>query len=238
MKHQPYLYSNLLLYCFAENPIKLIFGGEYEIIPWKIWKRDSNGIESVINTPTSGIHGNIILECNPHILNKNNNLYLGYTAGFNQGNDTPLIYYYVNIPIDLNLNIIGDMEIITQSLSSCFVQGNLLSIDHTDLIPKFVINEEFFKLPFQYKFIYRITNISNDNSRFIMTVSDENDVYRSYLLDLNLNNNFKEIKNLANESIYKCSILNNKLVYAVKDSPNEEARTIIEETFSMNLNDF
>jgi len=236
MKHQPYISSNFLLYCFAENPIKLNFGGEYELVPWKIWKKNSNGIESEINTPQNGIYGDVILECNPHIINKDNNLYLGYTAGFNNGLNTPIVYYYINIPIDDNLNIIGDMSIITKSFSSCFIQDKLLSIDHKHGNDKLIINEELFKLPFEYQFIYRVTNIFNDQNKFIVTVADENNIYHSYLLDFN--NNFKEIKNLANESIYKCSILNNKLAYAVKNSSKEEARIIIEETFPIDLNKF
>lgn len=233
MKHQPYLYSNFLLYCFAENPIKLNFGGEYELVPWKIYKKDSNAVESQINTPKYGIHGDIILECNPHVLTKNNNLYLGYTAGFNQGSDTPIVYYYINIPIDANLNIIGDMNIITRSFSACLIQDKLFSIDHKHGHDKLIVNNELFKLPFEYKFIYRITNISNDKDKFIITIADKDNIYRSYLLDSN--NNFKEIKNLANEPVYKCSMLNNKLIYAIKNSPAEEARIIIEETFSSNL---
>jgi hypothetical protein len=236
MKHQPYLSSNFLLYCSAENSIKLNFGGEYELVPWKIWKKDSNNVESEINTPKYGIYGDILVECNPHILIKDNNLYLGYTAGFNQGLNTPIVYCYINIPIDSNLNIIGDMNIITRSFSSCLIQNKLFSIDHKHGHDKLIVNDELFKLPFEYKFIYRLTNVFEQEDRFIITVSDLDGVYRSYLIDFK--GNFKEIKNLAGDSIYKCSIYNNKLVYAVKDSEDKEARRIVEETFSSNLNIF
>jgi hypothetical protein len=236
MKHQPYLSSNFLLYCSAENSIKLNFGGEYELVPWKIYKKDSNNIESEINTPKYGPLGNIILECNPHLLTKDYTLYLGYTAGFNQGLETPIVYYYINIPIDSNLNIIGDMNVITRSFSSCLIQNKLFSIDHKSGEDKLIVDDELFKLPFEYKFIYRITNVFEQEGRFIITVSDADNIYRSYLIDFN--NNFKEIKNLAGDSIYKCSIYNNKLVYAVKDTTDQEARRIVEETFSENLNKF
>lgn len=87
-------------------------------------------------------------------------------------------------------------------------------------------------LDISYDVIYKIQKIWNTNN-FILTVGS-NEKYSSFILNENLNV-IKEIKNTKNESVYKCSILDNNLMYAVKNEnlelDEEESRTLILEIF-------
>lgn len=244
---QPYLYNtndmDQLLYCYADAPISLIFGNEYLIKPWKIkYKNLTNDISLVVNTPNSdSIYGSVILECNPQIIYKNNLFYLYYTAGFNKGDNEPILYHLCCAKFnDSNLqNLVGSIDILQKTFTGCIFNDyivytipdksgvsickkNLLN-NHIDILSINSIN---------FNSILRISKIYNQNN-LIITGYTENHQFISILVDENFDY-IKTIVNNNNENVYKCTLLNNKLIYTIKEESDSEIekRHLVQENYT------
>lgn len=233
MNNQPFLFLNEsqqknLLYCYSENLKELFFGNKFDINPWKIYIKNFEENEFILNTPTIiENYGKVILECNPHLFYKNNQLYLGYIAGISNGKNTPVIYYYLNSKTDLNLSSIYETTVIEKAFSAAYIKDNLFFTKKTPNGDVLIKNETFvhFNLNLNIKNIYRICPIFNNNNFFILTFSNET-TDQSWLFHSD-GQPIIEIKNSNNESVYKCSILNNRLIYTKK--VGIEDRILIEE---------
>jgi hypothetical protein len=234
MKHQPFLFYNNqnkinLLFCNSIEKINLFFGNSFEIDPWKIYLKNENNIEFPIETLKEDLkYGKVFIECNPHLFHKNNLLYFGYNAGFSKGKNTPIIYRYVYFETDLNLNVLSDYNIKDQvCFNSMLLNDDFFYIKkyiHRDYIIK---NSEKLEIPLNIKRIYKISPIFNNFENFIITFEDSVNLKQSWLLNID-GSIVKEIKNKNNESIYKCSILDNFLAYSIK---TENDTYIVEEKF-------
>lgn len=233
MRNQPFLFLNEiqqknLLYCYSDSLKELCFGHKFYINPWKIYIKNNEEDKIEAKTPTEiENYGKVILECNPHLFYKDNQLYLGYIAGISNGKNTPVIYYYLNSKTDLNISTFYDTVVVKQAFSAAYIKNNLFFTKKTSNGDVLVKNEDYLHLNLQLniKNIYRICPIFNNDNFFILTFSD-NISDQSWLFQSE-GSPVMEIKNSNNESIYKCSILNNKLIYTKKTSP--EDRILIEE---------
>lgn len=245
--NQPYLYLNqqdtMLLYCFADHTIDMFFGNYYSIKPWKIQCKNLTTSEVIqVDTPKSHPeHGNVVIECNPHIQTINNVSTLYYVAGFNKGPNTAIIYYLCSVPVsDLSLkdiNSFSNLNVIKRTFTGTVFNNYIIynnkhsngqifkeNIDNSELVETVDLSS------LGLTSLLKICKIYNDN-KFIITSQIQNSQFVSLLLDENFNL-IKEILNNYNESVYKCSILNDKLVYTVRLQDNSvENRHLVEEMY-------
>lgn len=241
--NQPYLYYNLnhdiiLLYCYADKPQTLIYGNEYSIKPWKIhYKNLSNNNNGVALSSVFRHHdyGDVIVECNPHIIIKNNTYYLYYNAGFNLGPDTPIIYYLCSLIIsDLDFSTIylDTFSIIHQCFTGTVINNEtIVTADQMSSLLKFYKQSQLIDSINLSKYniyqIYKINKIFNEN-QYIVTGSNADYKMCSILLDKDFNF-LSEIYDNNQESVYKCSLLDNKIAYTVRtqDATIENRKIII-----------
>jgi len=232
---QPFLYFNnsnqkCLLYCYADSLRTLVFGTEYSIRPWKIHHKNyvTNEVIS-IPTPTSHeAHGEVILECNPHLYS--NKLY--YTAGFNRGPNTPIIYYLCSLDISpLDPTVVSNFTVIKQTFSGTVVDNvpYYANPNKNGKVLKGIENPQEFDLGLVY--IYRLNKIFNED-KFIVTGQTADRPLFSLLTDMSFSI-IKEIKNNNNDPVYKCSLLNNELIYTLKlNDSSYESRELVEEVYN------
>ena len=232
---QPFLYLNsngqkCLLYCYANSLRTLVFGNEYSLRPWKIFHKNyvTNEVISISTPSNVENYGEVILECNPHLYS--NKLY--YTAGFNQGPNTPIIYYLCSLDISpLDPTIVSNFTIIQQTFTGTVVDNVVVyaNPNKNGKILKGIENPQEFDLGLVY--IYKLNKIFNED-KFIVTGQTAEKPYFSLLLDNQLNL-IKEVKNNNNDSVYKCSLLNNELIYTLKlDQDTYELRELVEEAYN------
>jgi hypothetical protein len=232
---QPFLYTNnsgqkCLLYCYSPGLRTLKFGNDYSIRPWKIYHKnyETNTIE-LIPTPRSvPEYGEVVLECNPHCyLDK-----LYYTAGFNKGSDTPIVYYLCSLDISpLDPSQTSNFTVIQQTFTGTVVDNVAIyaNPNKNGKVLKGTTNPQEFDLGLIY--IYKLNKVFNED-KFIVTGQTTEKSYLSLLVDSSFDI-IKELKNNNNESIYKCSLLNNELVYTLKlDQDNYESRELVEEVYN------
>jgi hypothetical protein len=238
MQNQPFLFLNeskekSLLYCNSINKKELFFGNKLYIDPWKIYYKNSNEENFNLSTLTElENYGKVILECNPHLFYKESQLYLGYTAGFSKGKNTPVIYYYLNSKTNLNFTTFYDTQVIEKAFSAAYIGNDLFYTKKTINGDILIKNDTDLNLQLNVKNIYRICPIYLNNDYFIITFSDNNKKDQSWIFNKN-GNPLIEIKNSNNESIYKCSILNDILIYTKKT--DEEKRILIEENLNLKI---
>jgi hypothetical protein len=182
-----------------------------------------------IPTPRSSPeHGEVVLECNPHLYS--NKLY--YTAGFNKGPNTPIVYYLCSLDISpLDPVVVSNFTIIQETFSGTVVDNiaYYANPSKNGKILKGITNPQEFDLGLVY--IYRLNKIFNED-KFIVTGQTTEKSHLSLLTDMSFNV-IKEIKNNNNDPIYKCSLLNNNLVYTIKvDQDSYESRELVEETYN------
>ena len=232
--HQPYLYSYLnnkyLLYCYCDHESSLLFHTEeYKIKLWKIHLKLLFGQNRDIILPTINNYkdyGNIVLECNPHIYQnfETGISYLCYTAGFQKNETAHIEYFLCRVKInDLSTLDIDNttFEILQKAFTGTIFSENIIyeavnKTNHTSVLMK---NNEIIDINLKYNHIYKIANVF-DTKNFIITYSTEDNSQHSCVLDSNLQP-IREIKNSLGESVYKCSLLDNLLVYACGDGDSD-----------------
>lgn len=240
---QPYLFTHnnviKMLYCYANHSVSLSFGATpYIIRPWKIHIYDlNNQTTGTVMTPTSHHeYGDIIIECNPHLVIVDNVIKLYYTAGFIRDLNSPINYQICCLTFDnLNFETIENFEIVTKSFTGTPIDNEtILCIDKVyqkDILisknilsnTKTIINHEMDAVE-----ILRITNIFNSDKK-IITVKNSFMSYYSYFINADLSIN-KIITNNQGYNVYKCSILNNLLAYTIHNDSNSsepESRSIL-----------
>ena len=232
--HQPYLYSYLnnkyLLYCYCDHESSLLFHTEeYKIKLWKIHLKLLFDQDRDIILPTINNHkdyGDIVLECNPHICKnfETGISYLCYTAGFQKNKTAHIEYFLCRVKInDLSMLDIDNstFEILQKAFTGTLFSDDIIyeTIDKNSHSSVLMKNNDIIDINLNYNHIYKISNIF-DTKNFIITYSTEDNSQHSYILDSDLQP-IREIKNSSGESVYKCSLLGNLLVYASGDSDSD-----------------
>jgi hypothetical protein len=236
---QPYLYYNAhnhkcLLYCYGKSIKTLVYGQPYNIKGWKIRHKNyitNQDIEIITPSHLSGF-GAVILECNPHIYD--NKLYC--TLGTNRGYNTPLVYHLCSFPIlDSDTIQLGHVDILQQTFTGTQYLNQLIFDNpqkNGNIIIKNLDNKTTNEITMPTQYIYKINKVFNEDKLIITGQTDELS-YFSCLYDINLNF-IKEIRNSNHNHIYKCSILDNTIVYTVKHNDSElENRSLVEESWSV-----
>ena len=252
--NQPYLYYNekkekCLLYCYADKLKTLFFGEEYHVRPWKIkLKNFSKNTDQYVNTPNfHPEHGEVVIECNPHFYLEDNKVNLCYVAGFNLGPNEPICYHVSVIPSkDLSFNELDltRWKLIRTTFTGSVIDNFIITnkfekgIRHrSTIIKKHNNSNEIQEIDFLKELnlvdVLKINKIFDKNIYIITGQLSDNSV-GSFLLDQNFNL-IKQILNSENQSVYKCTILENKIIYTVRDEKTNtpECRYLIEENYTI-----
>jgi len=235
-KNQPFLFLNndnkeCLFYCEAEKTITLNFGNDYEITPWKV-ALTIDGVKTDIELPKLlSEFGDIVIECNPHIIVENESPVFYYVAGFLLGKGFPIIYYLCSLETDWQFKEFKNLKIIKKTFSGTIINNEIISIGHFN---KLIVGDIVYDSFEGIQQIYRIIPIYQNKDYFLITASiNKVDISIVVKSDLSL---YCVLKNKENVNIYKSTILKNKIVYTVKNANNglAEDRSLVTEEF---LND-
>ena len=240
--NQPYLFFNknneeCLFFCKAEKTITLQFGNNYEITPWKI-ALFVNGIEIEIKLPTLQFaHGRVVIECNPHIIIKNELPIFYYVAGFMLNPGAPILYYLCSLETNWQFSEFKNFKIIKQTFTGTVINDKIITGNKEgQLFVEDIVYEPFANIGS----IYRVIPIHANKNYFLITVSLTNGEDTSFVVSNDLNF-YSVLKNKKNKNIYKCSILQNKIIYTVKNTNGgaiEDRSLVVEEyanDFELNL---
>lgn len=220
-----------MFYCYANSLRTLFFGNQYSLRPWKIFHKNyiTNETKPIITPRSVPDLGEVILECNPHIVNNK----LLYTAGLNLGDNEPIVYYFCSLDIDESFRC-SNFQVIEQSFTGTSLGDYIYYANpnkNGNILKKNIVTSEKTEMNLDLEYVYRISKVFNDN-KFIVTGQTTDRPYFSLLLDENFTV-IKEIKNSNNDPVYKCSLLDNSLIYTLKlDSDSYESRELIEEIYS------
>ena len=226
-KNQPYLFKSPggqegLLYCGAEALVELVFGGSYSLMPWKIWISQDG--EREVPTPRSHPqHGQVILECNPHLQAQGDEVLLRYVAGFNKGPNTPIVYRFCSLQTDWAVEQAGEWVVGEAGFSASWVEGAFYKVKKTPREDHLLRDGVDLGPVLGFQYIYRVCPVHGEG-RLIITGEHQGRSI-SYLCSPDLSES-EEIKNLAGESVYKCTLLGNRLVYTVKHEGGVETRSL------------
>jgi len=238
---QPFLYrsqnSNYMLYCHSDKVNNFYYHGYYAARPWKVYWKDLESQETRI-VQTVRYHakyGSSIIECNPHTYPENPST-LFWNAGFCLGGNHPIVYYLVSMQATDSTFANFDLDtfkIIKQCFTGTLINNEFLIRQTGFKNAKLQIPDgsliDFDSLGFRH--ILKINRIYNTD-KYILTGEDVDKNAFSVLLneDFSLH---KRITNTLNQDVYKCSLLDNQLVYTSKDEAEEiETRTLHFEEFN------
>lgn len=226
MTNQPFLHGGGLLFCKSGSTRTIDFGGSRTFPTWKIWHRSIGDEELAIPTPTTGVHGNILSECNPHLYPDGGGVRLGYVAGFYAGPGHPVVYHHVHCTVGADIDEVGELVVGQRVFSAAFVGGELLFTKKTPLGDELWRDDAAFALPFTVDSIYRVVPVMGEPDHFLLTGSNSTGDH-SWLVRKSTGKAV-EVKNLAGGPVYKCSLLGNKLAYTVKGDGG--SRELVTET--------
>jgi hypothetical protein len=226
---QPFLYQNNnkelgLLYCYADHSVDLFFGDSFIIQPWKINNKNLiTGHNEIVPTNTFDEQlGRVVMECNPSIDVIDNKLTIFWTAGFSNGKNTPISYYYCAMDSeDYTFTSLSNFRILHKAYSCVYLDGSLIYKEETvnpeePLIIKNLATDTSSVLTiedFDLLDISRINRIFNQN-KLIITGKNPENIDCSYIVNSS-GTIEKRIKNLYNYDVYKASVFDNNLAYAV-----------------------
>lgn len=215
-EHQPFLFTrggnDSLLFCKAESLLTLRFKNEYQIMPWMIHFREGDE-EQRVSLPESLPQGRVVIECNPHLQQEEGGLRLIYSAGCMEHDTAPIRYSLMTCLLDQTL-VPDEMPV---SLHPCFtgtvVNDIIISAKKTAEGDLLMIGNDPYRIG-NMGAIYRISTVFDMLGKVVITGGDESSPH-SYLLDMDTLT-FREILNDSGNPVYKCSILGDNLIYAVK----------------------
>lgn len=243
--HQPFLFKKdnkiKLLHCQSKKEDQIIYSR-----PWKIFVKDlDSGEISKISTPFNKINkikNEAIIECNPSLYELDGNFFLTYVKGVLESG---LKYHLVQYEVpDLDFNKIKNFTILKNNIfSGCVVNNKIYSIAHQ--VGETILIEDLFnknllgsisKDLFDFQSITRINSIFKQN-KLIVTGLDKKPrsrtnkllIHKSYIYNIDEESIEKELLNKNGESLYKSSIIDNKLAYALKLKGFEDRRIEIED---------
>lgn len=244
--NQPYLYEfdsdKLLLYCYSASISSLYFGNEYFIKPWKIYLYNftSSNIKSVETISYYENYGDVVVECNPHLIKHDAKYYLYYNAGFNNGKNTPIVYYLCRVEVsDPYLTKIDHdtFSVLHRCFSASPISiSQIISVDHQNssyLNIYDLTHSRFIKsvklIDYNIHNILKVTKVFNQDKYIVVTSSKDHNSFSSHVLDKNFNYLY-ELCDPCGNSIYKSSILNGTtLAYTlrIQDGSIENRQIVI-----------
>lgn len=239
--HQPFLFKKnnkiKLLYCQSEEGDNITSAR-----PWKIFVKDLDSEQILkINTPFSkifsGDKNNALIECNPSLHKLGNSFFLTYIKGVLY---PPLKYNLVQYEVpDLDFNKIKNFNILKSNIfSGCVLNKKIYSLKGQG--GKVILIEAFFKRSdapesincedFNFQSFIRVNSIFEQNKLIITGLSKEpNSIHKSYIYNVDKKCVERELLNKNGDSLYKSSIIDNKLAYAIKLNGFENREIQIED---------
>ena len=234
MNHQPYLYAapagETLLFCQASGPASIQFAGAaVDVVPWKIAARRA-ATSWPVNTPAQINGFPVVSECTPCVYFAAGSARLSYVAGLNKGPLRPLVYHHVTAEFDHKTATVGAILSVSvePTFSACVTDsGEILttSKDRQSVVSSVSGPLEILE---GFDHVARVVNVYAAPHLLILTIKAGAD-YRSILKDLDSGAE-SPLRNQAGEEIYKCTLLGDRLAYAVRVGPDFEDREIVTES--------
>jgi hypothetical protein len=229
--HQPFLFKNnnkdYMLYCKKEKTINIIKPHKtFSLAVWNIYIKD---LQNEIDKKIFNIENRI--ECNPSFFIENNELFLSFISSVVIDNNTKSLNYFLKkVKLDQNFNLISEEEDVVSAMSGFETDSKIYCFSYLSSF------EYIFEIDKQTSITKQldISSIANEFGRIIPIFNSNNYIVtdsltqRSFLIENNFTSTPKQIKNNKGDSIYKCSILDNKLAYAIKKEDFEDRDIIIE----------
>lgn len=220
---QPYLYDNKVLYCQADHSIDLYFGSNFSIRPWKIRQLDLDSGED-IEVPTKRYDnelGRVILEANPSVIRHNGLYKLYWTAGFSNGKNSPILYYFCSMDFNSSINDLTNFQLIEKTYCGAVVLDKLIFKREDDSPNEPIMirslgddkNAELVIDDLNLSVVNKITPIFNSDSFIVGGINLQN-INVSLIVDKD-NKVSQQIKNQHDYDVNKCSVYNNKLAYSI-----------------------
>lgn len=171
-------------------------------------------------------HGEVILECNPHLQMHGGGVSLRYVAGFNKGPNTPIVYRYCSLGTDWTLGESGEWVVGDRGFSAVWIEGTFYRVQKTPQGDRLLRGGEDLGRVLEFQNIYRVCPVHGESGLII--TGDDAGQPRSYVCSADFSES-REIKNMAGEPVYKCTLLGDRLVYTVRHTGGVEQRSLVEE---------
>jgi hypothetical protein len=231
--HMPFLFSykgiEYMLYTSARILID-------NYMPWETYCINlTNGEQWKINTPQSGND----IQCSPSVFEENDKLIFTHIGSTTNDNGSKFYEFYkLNDFSDLQGNGVYKSQgrmmkgaenkkyIVKHIKQYTFEKGIEERLEFYEKESNALVFEEREELDN----IVRVVSVFNSENLFIITSRRNND-YISYILDIESNN--RELIQVDGQSVYKCSIYNGVLAYAVKEDGFEERHIEFTENFDL-----
>jgi len=228
--HQPFLFTHNnqlhLAYCEKE---KIITINKISVAIWNVFILN---LETNIKKKIFNVQNRI--ECNPCVRYENGNVVLNFVASDALTSNATMIRYYLkSVVLDDSFNALTEEQQIVETFSGFETQQNILSFALECRYEYIAVENKTTSA----KSMLDISSISNGFARIIpifntseFIVTDPH-TQRSFYIKDNFTSNPPQIKNNKHESVYKCSILNNIIAYAIKKQDFEDRDIIIEDSY-------
>ena len=243
--HQPFLFKKdnkiKLLHCQSKEEDKITYSR-----PWKIFLKDLDSGEVLkVNTPFNKnkiTKNEAIIECNPSLYELDGKFFFTYIKGVLE---PTLKYHLVQYEVpDLDFNKIKNFMILKNNIfSGCVVDNKIYSL--ANKIGKIILIEDLLNKNllgsisrdlFDFESITRVNSIFKENKLIVTGLhkkprsrTNKLHIYKSYIYNTDEKSIEKELLNKNGESLYKSSIIDNKLAYALKLKGFEDRRIEIED---------
>ena len=242
--HQPYLFkknnTRYLLFTKGGEPHVFSDGQKISFESIFIKNLDNNEEKILFDFPD-------VIECNPVFFQKNGKNYISYIRSKVLTEDTITDYIpfrdfsLYKVEVDNDFNVIGEHTLIKQYSYSGFENEDLLiysSYEYRDIMIN--IEDKSTNKNLKYKITQIVANVpafrivpvfGYKNAIIITSAALESSVLIKDIYDLY---SFNKLTNKEKRNIYKCSILDNLLVYAIKTGEDFEDRDLVfEEGFDI-----
>ena len=176
------------------------------------------------------------IECNPVYHEEDGKKFISYIKSNNLSESPATIFDLYKVEVDDDFNTIGDHVLLKEKTYSGFENEQYIvfsELEHYQIFlifidkktkerKQFKITQLVDQLP-----LFRVVPIfDKPNSIFLTSATSE---MTAYIADINNFYSFKKVVNKDKKPVYKCSALDDLLVYAVKIGPNREDRELVYE---------
>ena len=181
------------------------------------------------------------IECNPVYFEEQGKKYISYIKSNNLSESPATIFHLYKVEVNDDFDTIGEHILLKENTYSGFENEQYVVFSELEHYQIFLI---FMNKETQERKKFRITQLVDQQPLFrvvpvygqlnsVLLTSATSEM-TAYIADINNFYNFKVVLNKDKKPVYKCSILDDLLVYAVKIGLNREDRELVfEEAFAL-----
>jgi hypothetical protein len=181
------------------------------------------------------------IECNPVYFEEQGKKYISYIKSNNLSESPVTIFDLYKVEVDDNFDTIGEHILLKENTYSGFENEQYVVFSELEHYQIFLI---FMNKKTQERKKFKITQLVDQQPLFrvvpvygqlnsVLLTSATSEM-TAYIADINNFYNFKVVLNKDKKPVYKCSVLDDLLVYAVKIGLNREDRELVfEEAFAL-----